>query len=177
MQLQGLMMMLFFTIVIPIIIMSANHNIFFMLVAAILLVISLKDIPIAFFHITKPGNNGAGENNDIAKDEEIAGELEDLTNINVKKFSTGVNFARSLILILFFLYCIFNVSSLPIKILITAILLYCMRVALNTISSHTSTGFLDNHPRLRAFTSLIIDLSIIFTIIVVAYNKYVKNIM
>lgn len=109
MQLQGLMFMLFLLLILPILALSTNHFIFFAVMAVILMVSSIKNIYNRFFE------TDSGEDDEDIEDE-TEEEFEDLLNLNMKKFGTGIHVVKDLFLILFFVYCSFYLSSILLKI-------------------------------------------------------------
>lgn len=126
MQLQGLMFMLFILLIIPIMAISTNHFIFFAVMAVILVVSSVKNIYTRFFHVDQIDEEDT--------DEEAAEEFEEILNINMKKFGTGIYVVKDLFLILFFIYCSFYLHSILMKInasLLILIQIYHIKKVLN----------------------------------------------
>jgi hypothetical protein len=174
MQLQGLLIMLFFTIVIPIIIMSYNHNVFFILVAVILLIASLKDAR-NIISFLKSGNNTSDteDSEDLSDENDMIEELEEMTNVNVKKFNIGIGFVKSLILLLFFVYCAIYCSNIYFRILISALLLYWLHQTINLVSDKFHVSLPPIPLKLQLVISLFVDLTTVVIIIIAAYNKYI----
>lgn len=108
MQLQGLMFMLFILLIVPVMVISTNHYIFFALMAIILIISSIKNIYTRFFDLDSEDEEDS--------DNETEEEFEDLLNLDMKKFGTGIYIVKDLFVILFFLYCSFYLKSIFLKI-------------------------------------------------------------
>lgn len=90
----------------PFLAISTDHQIFFGLTAAVLAISSFSDML----------NILAGKGFDEHEiDEELEEELEDLADIDLKMFGTGLSVACNLIVILFMCYCFFYLESLLLK--------------------------------------------------------------
>ncbi|OGO81558.1 MAG: hypothetical protein A2Y21_02890 [Clostridiales bacterium GWC2_40_7] len=109
MQLQGLMFMLFILLIIPVMALSTNHLIFFAIMAIILIITSIKSIYARFFDIES-------QEEDDDSDEDAEEEFEDLLNLDMKKFGTGIYIVKDLFIILFFVYCSFYLKSILLKV-------------------------------------------------------------
>lgn len=107
MPLQGLMFLIFVFLIIPLLMLSTNQYIFFAVTAIVLTVISIRSIFTHFF--------SAAENEEDTQDDGIE-ELEDMFDLNIKKFGTGINVIKSLFLILFYVYCSFSFNSILMKL-------------------------------------------------------------
>lgn len=163
MPLQGLMLILFMIIIVPSLIIFANHEIFFILISIILFYTSLRNI---YKKITN-FNSLSSETND-----EISDEFEQISNVNVKKFKDGISVSKNLIIILFFIYCSFIVSSFLIKILIALILTFRLISVINSFRSkivETSHSLIIN---LKTTFSLLIDFLTTAIIIFISIKKY-----
>lgn len=165
MQLQGLMLMLFMLVVFPVVILFADHDIYFVLMAFILLVVSIKNIHTVLFH---PGQVSLGTN------EESGEELEDMMNVDIKKFGIGTKVSRNLFIILFFLYCAFYIHTLVLKILLAIIILFRLH---STLSDIKENGARENKERSMSgnFFMILINVCNIIIIAVVALNKFVSE--
>lgn len=166
MQLRGLMFLLLITIVIPITILLPSHNVFFMVVALLLIIDSARKIYVEL--------NGEGfyfeEDDDI---EEELEEFEELYEIDIKKFDEGIKVARNLVIILFYLYCSFFVTSFLLKVIVSGIMVYWTRETLRSIRNKL---VIPGGKVLNAFRKMLVVGMNLFSIIfiaVVAYNKYV----
>ena len=154
MPLQGLMFMIFILLIIPVLALSTNHFIFFGVMALIISVISIRNIYNRFFDIDSDGGY---------IDEEATEEIEDLINLNMKKFGTGINVVKELSLILFFIYCSFYSGSILLKIvaaLLILIQIYYIKGILNDKDKKEPTSFSRNLTMLSSILSLVL---VIFT--------------
>lgn len=176
MQLQGLMIMLFFTIAIPIIIMSANHNVFFILIALVLFIVSVRDIRniLMFMKDFKSQGDYVVED-DMSDEREIVEELEDMTNINIRKFSIGISLAKSLIIILFFVYCSFYVEGLMLKALISSLILYRIYLITNLLFPK-SIVTQEKPPMILYITKIAYDMISVAIIVASLYLRYLNGV-
>ena len=106
MQSKSLAFLFIIIIAIPIIALSSNHEIFFVVMSLIITVISVRYIFRLLSGESLKGNEA---------DEEIVEELEDLIEIDVKKFGKGISVASNLLAILFMIYCAFFLETIILK--------------------------------------------------------------
>lgn len=158
MQLQGLMLMLFIMVAIPLMVIFANHNMFFIIIALILFITSFKNIYKLLFNIAI----------DDEPDDDLTEELEDLMNIDMKKFGAGINTVKGLIVVLFLAYCIYFQVSLLLKLVtISALLLQVVNII------NIKKGTIKSKTGLNGFR---FHLSGIFNIVVIIFtfcNKFI----
>ena len=106
MQSKSLVFLFIVVVTIPIIALSTNHEIFFGVVALIIMVLSIRYI---YRLIT-------GETFQITEvDEELEEELEELMDIDVKRFGTGLSIVYHLLVILFLCYCALFMETIVLK--------------------------------------------------------------
>lgn len=167
MQLQGLMLILFMSIAIPVMILFANHNLFYILMAIILLIISIRSIHNLLF-------KGSQEKQD--SNDELLSELEDLIDIDIKKFGVGTKVVKHLTAILFFIYCDFYTNLVYVKFLIALIILYWLTGIFCAIFKNVFTDRWKAKWLKEAFV-MFINISTIALIMLVTCNKFIRGII
>lgn len=108
MQSKSLVFLFIVVIAIPIIALASNHEIFFAVASLLITVISVRYV---FRHFSGKSLKGT------EADEEMEEELEELINIDVKRFGTGLSVVYNLLVILFLCYCAFFLDALILKVL------------------------------------------------------------
>ena len=93
-------------IALPAIAIAANHNILFVVVAAAVTLVSIRQI---YSIVMLDGFS------EYEIDEELQEDLEELTDIDIEKFSEGLSVIYNLIVLLFIFYCSFFLDSFPLK--------------------------------------------------------------
>jgi len=149
-------------------IISSNHNVFFITLAVILLVVSIRKVYITVFNV-KPALSEV--------DKETEADFQEMTNLDTKKFGTGIKVAKSLFTILFFSYCTFFINSIWIKLLISLITVYFIHDIVNSLKSSGDTGVSRAGSKLKVFLDLAVNISIIIIILLVGCNKFFRNII
>lgn len=168
MQQQGLLFVLFMLIIIPIIMLSANHNVFFILLAIVLSVVSVRSI----FSLLLNRSRDPEE-----MDDELMEELEETVNVDIKRFGIGTKVVRSLIAILFYVYSLFYIHRLWLKIIIIMVILHWMYIMANNIGTRSSVSISGpKRKKLNRSFLVFVNLCAIVVIVLVAYNKFVDKI-
>ena len=116
MQLQGILLIFFLAVFLPITILSSNQDAFFLILSIILSVLAIKNIYVNFFD---KSIEELSEDND-----DEVNELEDLLGMDVKKLAKGFNVALTMVTVLYFMYCIFFLHALFVKIVIYLIIIF-----------------------------------------------------
>jgi NADH:ubiquinone oxidoreductase subunit K len=122
MQLQGLMLILLLFLIIPIITVFANHNVFFIVISFSLLINAINSTLSLFLKAS-----GEAEESVDGVSVEIIEELEEMTNIDIKKFDTGITVSKNLIVILFLFYCSVFVYTTILKAIIAFLVVISIR--------------------------------------------------
>jgi hypothetical protein len=108
MQSQSLILILFILIIAPILIISSNHNLFFALVAFAMFIASLRSITKAL----------SGSQDDLSEDDEAEREeFEDMIGLDAQKFGVGAKVVKNLVVILFYIYCLFFIRHTWLKMI------------------------------------------------------------
>lgn len=158
MQLQGLMFMLFILLILPVLALSTNHIVFFVVMAVILTISSIKNIYTRFFDIVSEEDDS---------DNEAEEEFEDLLNVNMKKFGTGVYVVKNLFLILFFIYCSFYLKSILLKIDASLLILIQIYYIKGVISTDVA-----NEKEFNPFDRNLIMVSDILSLLLIVFTSY-----
>ena len=165
MQLQGFMFMILTFIVLPVFILFSNHDIFFIIMSLILLVNALRSIYISTLGYKK------GIPKPDEEDEEFMDDMETSIDFDFKRFDTGTRVAKYAVSILFYIYCSFFVSGIPIKILISAVILYWIYYIINTIKENDIFRMAFSKKKYQRILSTLANSAAAIVILVVAFNK------
>lgn len=166
MQFEGLFFALIMIFILPVVIISANHNAFFVVIGLVLCIHSLKSM-----------NTIVGKNIklNIKQNKELISELEEVINLDFKKFGKGVKIVRNLIILLFILYCFFYIQSDFLMLISVAIVLYWVRDCFQVLDdSKKITNYYINNIYsfyIKAF-SFLIHLGTLVLILNVAMIKF-----
>jgi hypothetical protein len=165
MQLQGFMFMILTFIVLPVFILFSNHDIFFVIMSLILLVNAFRSIYISAIGYKK----GIPRTDD--EDEEFIDDMEISIDFDFKRFDTGTRVTKYAVSILFYIYCYFFVSSIFIKILISAVILYWIYYIVNTIKENDIFSMAFSKKKSQRVLSAMANSAAAIVILVVALNK------
>jgi hypothetical protein len=109
MQSKGAVLLFLAIFALPLIAISTNHNLFFILVSIAVVVFSSRDIYSLLTDNSFP-------NQEI--DEELEEELQELVEIDLKRFGTGMSVVYNMVIVLFLIYCAFYLSKHYLKVLV-----------------------------------------------------------
>lgn len=157
MQLQGLILFFLIITIIPILMLFTEHNIFFAIMSVILFFSCFSKLKKLLFSTEKQDNE---------QDTDTSEEYESEFNIDIKKFTTGIDIVKKLTIILFFFYCIFFIDMFIFKVLTAFTIVVRLYEMINSIGSDKQTNTL--HIRVLAF------LSNAFSIFIILYTAYQK---
>ncbi|NSW91768.1 MAG: hypothetical protein HPY74_14050 [Firmicutes bacterium] len=165
MQLQGFILMIFTFVILPIFILFSNHDVFFSVMSLILLINALRSIYISMVGYKK------GIPQMDHEDEEFLDDLESSIEFDFRRFDTGTRVAKYAISILFYIYCSFFVSSILIKILISAVIVYWIYYIINTIKENDVFRMAFSKKKYQRILSALANSAAAIVILIVAYNK------
>ncbi len=161
MQSKSAVFILTLILAIPVLLISTNHELFFILASIIVIIASVGFIFSSISGVEFPINE---------KDEQIEEELEDLTNIDIKKLGTGFSILYNMLSILLLCYCSFYLKAVVFKVIISiAVILqiFFIRKKYKENSSEINQKLI----RPQLFAANVINITIIlFTVI----NKLYK---
>jgi hypothetical protein len=161
MQIREIMLLLIMLIIIPTAILTSNHDVFFIIVALVIFIASIRKAYFSAFNI---------EQNTEGTSDETVEDLEEMLNLNMKRFGTGTVVVKNLIIILFFLYCSFFTHVLWEKALITAVILYWIHGTVNCLIA--IDGDASSHARI---TNKVVDIFInLVTVLIISIVAYIK---
>jgi len=193
------MVMLFILIILPIMVLFANDNVFFVIIAVIMLVFSIKNL-----HRLILKHGQLDEDEDLSVLSEYS---EDMSEIDMKKFGLIAKTTKNLIIMLFYIYCIFQLKSLAAKAFLILIILYWLYITINGTQSTLPISIMAirsekgaeaagpsessaNAPMTEASQSndsfslsfsnifyLLINLATIIIIILTACNKFIRKVI
>lgn len=150
------MLVLFLLAVVPIMAISANHEVFFIIMSLLLMVMSVKNI-----RSIRSGNGGSQDDSE----DELELDVEEMLDLDVKKFGTGVNIAKNLFIILFLVYCTVYLNSMVFKALSVIAVLLQLFFIFDTLK-HQEEGHDQSLYKLQFMASNILNIAIIiFTVL------------
>ncbi len=175
MQMQGLVLALSMLILIPLFTLFSNHNIYFLISSILTLILAVNKLRL--LAQSKENINPEKEEIDGATEHKIFNEdLENILNIDMKKFEKGIFFVKNLFFILFFIYCIFYIESLAMRIMIFAVIWYWTFNGASYFLRKKNQEIYENNESIeKKLLSLLFNSCTIFIIIIIAYNKFIMN--
>lgn len=166
MQSQSRIFALFMLVAIPLMFILSDHDIFFISAGIFLLVTSIKNTSLASLRKRK--------REIYIYDEEEIEELEEETNLNIRKISTGTKVVKSLTIILFVLYCTFYTTYLFFDILASFICIYYINDIVMYIKRYRLKNALQIS-RLKNIAFLCVNIATVLLILAAVFNKFIKN--
>jgi hypothetical protein len=162
MQLQSLMIMMFMLIVLPIFVLFADHTTFFIVIALLLFSASLKNLREQIKGLHADRSQSMDEDNE---------EIDERTEKEIRTFEKGIVVIKNLMMILFFIYCLFFSNSLWLQLITSAVILYWLRdLAVNLLDDpedYTEAG----HPLSKA-VYIVVNLCTLGLVLIAAYNRF-----
>lgn len=166
MQSQSLLFALFMLAAIPLLFILSDHEVFFITAGIFLLIASIKN---SHFKVLKRNRRLIQLHADRRMDD-----LEEETDLDIRKIDTGVKVVKSLVIILFILYGAFFVSNRILDLLAAGICIY----HIHDIMMHLQ-HYKQKHPvkitRWKGIAFLGVNLATALFILLVAYHKYIKH--
>lgn len=168
MQLEGMLLLLVMIIIIPVLSIVSNDTAFFTILSLVLSFSSIKNIITTFFPVI---------NEDDEETKELLEELEENVDFDIHKIGKGLEIAKALIIILFFIYSSFFVDLILYKAAISFIIVYWIRYIVESVKSKEDDGELSSDRSNSFFEkglSLLINILSLFIILTSAYNIFLK---
>lgn len=162
MQSKSKVFLLIIIIAIPIIALSSNHEIFFAVTSLIITVLSLRNV----FKLLSGESLMGGE-----ADEEMEEELEDLIEIDVKRFGKGISVAGNLLAILFLFYCAFFLETTILKALASFAVILQIYLILKKTGRNSNLFEPDKHKPQIVLSSILNLAVVIFTVLNKLYRQ------
>lgn len=165
MQSQGLIFALLMLSAIPLSLILSDHEVFFIIAGFYLLVTSIKNS-----HVRSLRRHQKMLSLFVDSDAE---EYEEETGLDFRKINTGTRIVKSLVIILFILYCNFYTSSLFFDLLTAFICVYHINDIIMYLKHYKR-----NHPlkisKLKGLAFLGVNFATAVLIVVVAFNKFTR---
>lgn len=162
MQIKAMFFSLIMISVLPFIVISMNHNVFFTVVGAIIVFASAKNLYTLLFKYRRVVYNDGTQSLD---------ELEEIVNIDVKRFGIGIKIVKNLIIILFVVYCMFYVNILIFKLIGATIIIYWIKDCAHKVSDIKSKSSIMLNTWTNNFFFLAVNAGTIMLITAVTYIK------
>jgi len=156
MQSKGSVLIFLAVLAFPIIALSTDHDIFFAVTAALVTLAAIKSI----YNLIVL--NGFEQ---IELDEDLEDDLEELIDIDVRKFGDGLNIIVHMIVIVFIIYCAFYLETILLKC-VAALAILMQILFIIKKAQKNSAGFDKNKYKPQIFVSSISNIAIVlFTIL------------
>jgi hypothetical protein len=156
MQSKGSVLIFLAVLAFPIIALSADHNIFFGITAALITISSVRSIYSLLIH------NGFQQHE---LDEELEDDLEELIDIDIRKFGDGLSVVVNMVIIVFIFYCAFFLETFLLK-LIAALAIALQIHFIIKKSRKGNAGFDKNQHKPQILLSSISNIAVVlFTIL------------
>lgn len=168
MQLEGMLLLLVMIIIIPVLSIVSNDTAFFAILSLILSFTSIKNIINTFFPVI---------NEEDEETKELLEELEDNVDFDIHKIGKGLEIAKALIIIVFFIYSSFFVDLILYKAAISFIIVYWIRYVVKSIKSKDDYVELysdEDNSFFEKVLSLLINILSLIVILAAAYNIFLK---
>ena len=163
MQSKRIFLLFIVIITVPIIFLASNHEIFFLATTLIITVVSIKYI---FRHFSGEGLQSS------ETDEDLEAELEDLIDIDIKRFGTGVSVVYNMLVILFLCYCAFFLETVALKSVTSFAILLQIHFIINKTGKHTPAFNADKH-KPQILLSSVLNIAVIVFAIMNKLNKLI----
>ena len=168
MELRGLLLVLFTIILIPLLLLSASQDAYFILMGLVLIITSIRNVKVILFRSKLSEDKRLKED----KSNETIEDLEASLNININRFKIGLNIAKCMVIILFFIYCSFFLRSIFYDIPISIIILYWINNIFNIAKRGINKLEIRTANRYELVTFLFINSLSICITIMAAYSKF-----
>lgn len=155
MQSKSLVFLFVIVIAIPVIALSTNHEIFFGAASLIIMVVSARYLYRQFTDNSLKGNE---------TDEEMEEELEELMDIDVKRFGTGLSIVYNMFVILFLCYCAFFLETIVLKAVASFAILLQIHFIIKKAGKNIPAFNPDRHKPQIIISSVLNMAVIIFTV-------------
>jgi len=161
MESKSLLFLFVLIIAIPILAITSNHELYFAVSALVVISTSIRNI---YKIVTSDSLE------DEEPDDETISELEELIDIDVRKFGTGISVFYNLLIILLLFYSSFYLNTLFMKIICSVAILLQVHFIIKKAGKNGSAFRADRH-RFKIFISSILNIAVI---IFALLNKLAK---
>lgn len=151
MQSKGSVLIFLIILIFPIIAIFSDHQIFFVIMSIIIAFVSCRFI----FNLLS--GNGLDEREN---DEELEEELEDMIDIDVRLFGTGMSVAYNMLVILFLIYSAFFLDNILLKGISTLAIILQIYFIIKKVGSKLQS-FDRNRFKLQILISSLLNLVVI----------------
>ncbi len=167
MELEKILFLLML-IILPIMILMSNHNIFFIITGIVIIIISIRNLYVIIYKVNI---------NEIEDDDENIDDLYDNEELNIAKIGLGTVVVKNLIVILFFVYCVYHINSYILKVLVSINIAYYIYYLKNSIIESKKA---ENKEKLEfplgRILGFVVNLTSIIIVIFTACNKFISQI-
>jgi len=151
MQSKGSVLIFLIILVFPVIAIFSDHQIFFAIMSIIIAFISCRYIYNLLF------GKGFGDSED---DEGLSEELEDMIDIDMRLFGTGMSVAYNMLVMLFLIYCAFFLDTVLLKGIPALAIMFQIYFIIQKVG-RKSQGFDRNRHKPQILISSILNLVVI----------------
>ncbi len=156
MQSKGSVLIFLAVLAFPVIALSTNHNIFFGVTAALITLAAVKSIYTLLML-------NSFQQHEL--DEELESDLEELIDIDIRKFGDGLSVVINMAVIVFIIYCAFFLETILLKAIASLAIVFQVHFIINK-AKKGSAGFDKNLHKPQILLSSISNLTVVlFTIL------------
>ncbi len=167
MQLEYMLLIIIMLIIIPIVAISSNDTAFYIITSIIVAISSLKSFYNNFF--------GISEEEMDEEDIEFLEEVESQINLDLYKLGKGFQTIKSLIVILFYIYCAFYLHHFWLKALSIFVIVHWIYTLIYNLKKSFNDYSKENVSVLKRLYMLFINISALLIITFSAYNKFFQS--
>lgn len=167
MQLEYMLLIIIMLIIIPIVAISSNDTAFYIITSIIVTISSLKSFYNNFF--------GISEEEMDEEDIEFLEEVESQINLDLYKLGKGFQTIKSLIVILFYIYCAFYLHHFWLKTLSTFVIVHWIYTLINNLKKSFNDYSKENVSFLKRLYMLLINIFALLIITFSAYSKFFQS--
>jgi hypothetical protein len=169
MQLEYMLLIIIMLIIIPIVAISSNDTAFYIITSIIVAISSLKSFYNNFFGIR------ISEEDIDEEDIEFLEEVESQINLDLYKLGKGFQTIKSLIIIVFYIYCAFYLQYFWLKALSIFVIVHWVYILFYNLQKSIDCNSKEKESFLKRFYMLIIIISALVIISFSAYSKFFQR--
>ncbi|MDQ2086027.1 hypothetical protein RBH29_06185 [Herbivorax sp. ANBcel31] len=166
MQLEYMLLIIIMLIIIPIVAISSNDTAFYIITSVIIAIASMKSFYNNLFGINEKKDDD---------DKEFLEEIENQINLDLNKLGKGFQTIKSLIVILFLLYCTFYLHHFWLKALSMFVVVHWINILINNLNRNTDDDLKEKKSFLKRFYLLIVNICALVIITFSAYSKFINH--
>jgi hypothetical protein len=167
MQLEYMLLLIIMLIIIPIVAISSNDTAFYIITSIIVAISSLRSFYNNFF--------GISEEEMDEEDIEFLQEVESQINLDLYKLGQGFQTIKSLIVIVFYIYCAFYLHHFWLKALSVFVIAHWISTLIYNLKKSIDDNSNEKVSVLKRIYMLFVNISALVIITFSTYNKFFQK--